>query len=148
MPVLGATRVEGRGRHATTRRQPLGTRVEPYLLTEVRTPGGRKVYEHEPERKKVANADVMYIMHTLLRGVVQRGMASRPDSMDLLKTINVPTLLITGDEDILTGRNEAEFMRQQIPGSELRVIPKAGHYSGWEQPAGTEKLLRRFLDGL
>src|SRR5580692_7896604 len=30
---------------------------------------------------------------------VQRGMAERPDSMDTLKTINVPALLVTGDED-------------------------------------------------
>ena len=33
---------------------------------------------------------------------VQRGMAERPDSVDTLKTINVPTLLVTGEEDILT----------------------------------------------
>lgn len=79
---------------------------------------------------------------------VQRGMAERPDSMDTLKTINVPTLLITGEEDIFTGRNEAELMRQHIPNSEMRVIPKAGHYSCWEQPEGAAKLLRQFLDSL
>jgi 3-oxoadipate enol-lactonase len=77
---------------------------------------------------------------------VQRGMASRPDSVDTLKTINVPTLLVTGDEDILTGLNEAELMRQHISGSQLRVIPKAGHYSPWEQPGEVARLLRQFLD--
>src|SRR5258708_14236052 len=65
---------------------------------------------------------------------VQRGMAARPDSVDTLKTINVPTLIVTGDEDILTGVNEAELMRQHISGSDVRLIPKAGHYSAWEQP--------------
>src|SRR5271157_4769944 len=79
---------------------------------------------------------------------VQRGMAERPDSVETLKTINVPTLLVTGDEDPLTGLNEAEFMRQHILGSQLRVIPKAGHYSPWEQPEEAGKLLRQFLDGL
>ena len=79
---------------------------------------------------------------------VQRGMAARPDSVDTLKTINVPTLLVTGDEDILTGVNEAELMRQHINGSHLRVIPKAGHYSPWEQSQEAAKLLRQFLDGL
>lgn len=79
---------------------------------------------------------------------VQRGMAARPDSMDTLKTINVATLLVTGDEDILTGVNEAELMRQHIPNSQLRVIPKAGHYSPWEQPGEASRLLRQFLDGL
>jgi pimeloyl-ACP methyl ester carboxylesterase len=77
---------------------------------------------------------------------VQRGMAERPDSVDTVKTINVPALLVTGDEDMLTGLNEAELMRQHISGSQLRVIPKAGHYSAWEQPEEAIKLLRQFLD--
>jgi pimeloyl-ACP methyl ester carboxylesterase len=79
---------------------------------------------------------------------VQRGMAERPDSVDILKTINVPTLLVTGDEDILTGVNEAELMRGRVAGSELRVIPKAGHYAPWEQPEEAGRVLRQFLDGL
>jgi len=79
---------------------------------------------------------------------VQRGMAARPDSVETLKTINVPTLLVTGDEDIMTGVNEAEFMRQQIPDSQLRVIPKAGHYAAWEQSQDAIIVLRQFLDGL
>lgn len=79
---------------------------------------------------------------------VQRGMADRPDSIDTSKTINVPTLLITGDEDTLTGIKEAELMRQHISGSQLRVIAKGGHYSPWEQPVEAAKLLRQFLDGL
>lgn len=77
---------------------------------------------------------------------VQRGMAERPDSVPDLKTINVPTLLVTGDEDIMTGPPEAEFMRQNIPGSELKIIRHAGHYSPWEQPAEVGKLLRQFFE--
>ena len=79
---------------------------------------------------------------------VQRGMAERPNSVDTLKTIDVPTLLVTGDADILTGLNEAELMRQHISGSQLRVIAKAGHYAPWEQPEEVSKLLRQFLEGL
>ncbi|MGH9503849.1 MAG: alpha/beta fold hydrolase [Terriglobales bacterium] len=77
---------------------------------------------------------------------VQRGMAERPDSVPDLKTINVPTLLVTGDEDILTGPPEAELMRQHIAGSELKIIRHAGHYSPWEQSAEAGKLLRQFFD--
>jgi 3-oxoadipate enol-lactonase len=79
---------------------------------------------------------------------VQRGMAERPDSVSTLKTINVPTLIVTGDEDILTGKNEAELMHQHIPGSQLRVIPKAGHFSPWERPEEASLLLRQFLAGI
>lgn len=79
---------------------------------------------------------------------VQRGMAARPDSMETLKSINVPTLLVTGEEDAMTGVNEAELMRAQIAGSRMKVIPKAGHYSPWEQPEEAARLLRQFLDEL
>lgn len=78
--------------------------------------------------------------------MVQRGMAERPDSLPTLKTINVPTLLVTGDEDTLTGIAEAELMRQNIPGSQMKVIARAGHYSVWEQSQEAGRLLREFLD--
>src|ERR1700735_1378555 len=77
---------------------------------------------------------------------VQRGMAERPDSVETLKTINVPTLLVTGEEDILAGPADAELMRRNIRGSQMNVIPKVGHYSPWEQPEEVGKLLRQFLD--
>lgn len=79
---------------------------------------------------------------------VQRGMAERQDSVDTLKTIDVPTLLVTGDEDLATGVNEAELMHRHIRGSLIRVIPKAGHYSQWEQPELAARLLRQFLDSV
>jgi 3-oxoadipate enol-lactonase len=79
---------------------------------------------------------------------VQRGMAARPDSMDILKSINVPALVVTGDEDLMTGVNEAEPLHRNITGSQLRVIAKAGHYSPWEQPEEVGRLLRQFLEGI
>jgi len=55
----------------------LGERVEPYLLTAVVDGDGGTLYGHDIERKRVIHADVAYVMHTLLRGVVLRGTASR-----------------------------------------------------------------------
>lgn len=78
--------------------------------------------------------------------MVQRGMAERPDSRPTLKTITVPTLVVTGDEDTLTGIPEAELMRQNIPGAQMKVVPRAGHFSVWEQPEEAGKLVRQFLD--
>lgn len=80
--------------------------------------------------------------------MVQRGMAERPDSRPTLKTITVPTLLVTGDEDSLTGIPEAELMRQNIPGAQMKVIPRAGHFSVWEQSEEAGKLVRQFLDAV
>lgn len=78
--------------------------------------------------------------------LVQRGMADRPDSIETLKTINVPTLIITGDEDTATGIPEAELMKRHIMGSEIKVVAKAGHYSPWEQPEEVGRIIRHFVD--
>lgn len=78
---------------------------------------------------------------------VQQGMADRPDSIGTLKTINVPTLVVSGADDSVP-RGEAELMRQGIAGSRLQVIPRAGHYAALEQPEEFGKMLRGFFDGL
>ena len=47
---------------------------------------------------------------------------------------------------MLTGLPDAELMKQNIAGSELKVVAKAGHFSPWEQPEEVGKLIRNFLD--
>ncbi len=78
---------------------------------------------------------------------VQRGMADRPDSVATLKTIDVPTLIVTGEDDSIP-RAEFELMRQHIPNSQLHVIARAGHYAALEQSEEFTRLLRNFFDGL
>jgi len=76
---------------------------------------------------------------------VQRGMANRPDSIPTLASINVPTLVIAGEDDSVP-LSELQLIHQHIAGSQLRVIPKAGHYAALEQPAEFGRLLRTFFD--
>lgn len=78
--------------------------------------------------------------------LVQRGMAERPDSVPTLKTIDVPTLVVVGDEDGLAPVAEAESMRQHVAGAQLKVIPRGGHYAIWEQAEESGRVVRQFLD--
>jgi 3-oxoadipate enol-lactonase len=78
--------------------------------------------------------------------LVQRGMAERPDSVRDLEHINLPTLIVIGEEDTLATAADGELMRRNIPGSRLNIIPKAGHYAPWERPEAVGPLLRQFLD--
>jgi 3-oxoadipate enol-lactonase len=121
--------------------------IEPFLQSMVPRLFGKTTREARPDLIEGA-LRMMRQMSPEGIAQVQRGMAERPDSTDTLKTINVPTLLVTGDEDMMTGINEADLMRQHIAGSQLRVIPKAGHYSPWEQPEEATRLLRQFLGSL
>ncbi len=79
---------------------------------------------------------------------VQRGMAERPDSTPTLATIDVPAVVIVGDEDVATPRAEAEIMARGIRGSRLAVVPGAGHYVPLEKSGEVQQLLQEFLQAL
>ena len=94
-------------------------------------------------------------LHQMLAGAPVEGiigalqaMMDRPDSTDLLATINVPTLIIVGEEDALTPVKESRAMHAAIPGSRLEVIPGAGHCSNLEKPAAFNHVLGEFLSAL
>ena len=80
--------------------------------------------------------------------MVQRGMAERPDSVATLKTINVPTLIVTGEEDLFAGAAEAELMRQNIPRKQSENYSKGRALSAWERPKEVGDLLREFFDSV
>ena len=72
-------------------------------------------------------------------------MMLRPDSTSLLSSIDVPTLIIVGEEDTVTPYKDAQSMRDRIPGSRLEVISQAGHLSSVERPAAFNHVLSEFL---
>jgi pimeloyl-ACP methyl ester carboxylesterase len=74
-----------------------------------------------------------------------RALMSRPDSTALLGTIHCPTLIVVGKEDTLTPPSFSEEMHRAIAGSELTIIPAAGHLSSFEQPAAFNSALAGFL---
>jgi 3-oxoadipate enol-lactonase len=119
--------------------------AEPFLETMIPKLMGRTTLSTRPDLVAGARAMMSKISAENI-SLVQRGMAERPDSVADLKTINVPTLIAIGEEDELSTVADGELMRQNIAGSHLIVIPKAGHYAPWEQPELAGKVLRQFLD--
>ena len=66
------------------------------------------------------------------------------DTRDILREIQVPTLLVWGDAD---GRSPITVARQfqtAIPGASLAVIPGAGHVSNVDAPARFNAEVRDF----
>ncbi len=105
---------------------------------------GKSTREKSPEL--VASVYTM-LAATPLEGVVGglQAMRDRPDSIPVLATIDVPVLIIVGDEDVLTPPKESRLMHDSIAGSVLEVIPGAGHLSNVEQPARFSQSLVGFL---
>lgn len=75
-------------------------------------------------------------------------MMLRPDSIPTLATINVPALIIVGDEDVPTPAREARAMHEKIAGSRLEIIAQAGHLPNLERPAAFNHLLTEFVGAL
>jgi 3-oxoadipate enol-lactonase len=72
----------------------------------------------------------------------------RPDSTPDLATIDVPTLVLVGEEDVLTPPAEARRLHEGIAGSRLETIAAAGHVSPLERPAAANHALHDFLASL
>lgn len=72
-------------------------------------------------------------------------MRDREDSTALLSQIEVPTLVLCGDEDVLTSCEEAKAMAVQIRNAIFHVIHQAGHLSNLENPAEWNKVVKTFL---
>jgi pimeloyl-ACP methyl ester carboxylesterase len=78
-----------------------------------------------------------------LRGVQK----TRPSIFDLgprLETLEVPTLIMTGDEDDPC-LEPAIFMKRTIPTAGLVVIPKSGHTINLEEPEAFNHAVLDFL---
>jgi len=81
--------------------------------------------------------------HIITSGLV--ALAERSETCSILKTIQIPTLIICGKEDIVTPLEESRFMNKHIKHSIIHVINNAGHVSNLEESVIFNRLLRDFL---
>ena len=72
-------------------------------------------------------------------------MKRRPDSTQDLAAIDVPTLVVVGEEDALTPPDAARNLERRIPDARLVVVPEAGHLSNLEAPDAFNGALAEFL---
>ncbi len=70
----------------------------------------------------------------------------RPDQSDTLRAVRVPTLVLCGEDDRLCPVSRHALMHDLIEGSELVVVPGAGHLPTLEQPDLTNRTLTTWLN--
>jgi 3-oxoadipate enol-lactonase len=102
--------------------------------------GNQDASMHEQVRGLMTSSTPAGVIGALL------GMAERPDSTSLLAKISVPTLVITGADDVLIPSSESEKLAQAIQGAQLAVIPRAGHLVAFEQPDEFNRVLQAWLN--
>jgi pimeloyl-ACP methyl ester carboxylesterase len=97
---------------------------------------------YDAVHRMIAQAPVEGIVGAL------EAMISRPDSAPTLATINVPTLVVVGEEDTLTPVAEARALHEGIAASRLEILSQAGHLSNLERPAAFNTVVTEFLASL
>ncbi len=70
------------------------------------------------------------------------------DTRHLLSKITLPTLVICGEEDLITPVNQSEYLVTGITDAQLHLIKQAGHFPMLEQPEQFNLALQSFLDQL
>lgn len=73
------------------------------------------------------------------------GMAERPDARAWLGEIQVPTLVVAGEDDAIIPPSESVALAKAIPGAQLKLIPHAGHLVALEQPEVFNEAVRAWL---
>ncbi|MCS6924331.1 MAG: alpha/beta hydrolase, partial [Candidatus Binatia bacterium] len=67
------------------------------------------------------------------------------DLRDKLGDVRVPTLVLAGQDDVITPLAQSEELRDRIPGAKLTVIPEAGHWLPLEKPQEACDAIRAFF---
>jgi pimeloyl-ACP methyl ester carboxylesterase len=74
-----------------------------------------------------------------------RALLNRPEALSILPSIAVPTLLLSGSEDVWSPVSQHQTMRRRIPHATLFEIHGAGHMAPTERPDAVAVALREWL---
>lgn len=104
---------------------------------------------NDPKREDQVSFWKTYIMSLDIKALRQFGFAifSRDSVLDDLKKRDdfVPTQIIVGEVDQATPVRNAVDMQNAISGSELAIVPRAGHTSPIEEPLMVTEILQAFF---
>ena len=79
----------------------------------------------------------------LIRGI--EAMRDRPDSGDVLASLEAPVLIALGEHDPFFPESDARRFAESAPGARLVVFPRAGHLPSLERPEEFNRELTEFF---
>jgi len=105
---------------------------------------------NDPARAKLRREWQQRLVHNHRKGITRAttGVITRQDVYEELEKIRVPTLILVGDQDVATPLPNAQRLHEGIAGSQLVIIPGAGHTSTVEEPAAVNAAISHFLGKL
>jgi pimeloyl-ACP methyl ester carboxylesterase len=80
------------------------------------------------------------------QGGAVRQQTDRPITFARIEAeLRVPTLLITGDADLMMPPSRMRGVRPHMPHAELAIVAEAGHSLHWEQPEAFNRAVLDFI---
>jgi pimeloyl-ACP methyl ester carboxylesterase len=101
---------------------------------------GKRAPRQVAELRAIAGEVPDYVLAGCLTG-----MRDRPDSSDVLPRLEVPALVIAGEEDAVVPPDAARAMAETLSNARLAVIPLSGHTPSVERPIPTAEAILAFL---
>ena len=68
------------------------------------------------------------------------------DVSEQLASVDIPVLILVGDQDKMTPVKNSEYLHQNVANSKIVIIPGSGHYLMLEKPRETNQAIQEFLD--
>ncbi len=75
-----------------------------------------------------------------------KAIRNRPDEFETLKLIEVPVLVVAGNDDVGSSPKEMKEMSDEIPNSTFEIIKDCGHVAPLEKPDELNKILLEWFD--
>lgn len=111
----------------------------PYVVRQMFSPDGRDSPEADRWTERILTMDPAAVERASM-AVFDRGSV-----VDRLPEIEIPSLVLVGEEDRATPRPHAETIADGLPDARLVEIPEAGHLSPIERPDAVTDALETFL---
>jgi 3-oxoadipate enol-lactonase len=148
--ILCDTKAEADGNEAKLRRNQMLHILkfhgkEKFIEEFIKTAFSPKTFEKKPEvvelvKGLIAENDEKGIAGNLI------ALSTRTDTTSLLDKIDIPTMFIVGEDDVLTPPALAREIISRIKGGELVVISNAGHLSNLENSEEFNRAILNFLE--
>jgi pimeloyl-ACP methyl ester carboxylesterase len=110
---------------------------------------GKLISEETAKRRPAVGRQLREMMEEQKPQSIAHALAAmrdRPDRVEMLGSIAVPTLVVVGERDAITPVDGAKKMAERIPGAELQIVPGAGHMSPVEEPDVVNRAVAQFLE--
>lgn len=75
----------------------------------------------------------------------QKAIQDWEGSMERLQTLRMPTLLLSGDQDVIVPPENSRLMARRLPDAVLRIVPGAGHGLMFQDPESFCSIVLGFL---